>query len=1623
MKNKNLLLISLLLTASVLRSQPISVNSQTYTPQQLVANVLIGGGIQVSNIVYTGSSLAIGYFDAFGSSFDTIMHTGIAMTNGSIINMVGPNNSSGITTNQNLPGDSDLSALITPFITYDASVIEFDFIPQTDSIQLRYVFGSDEYPEYVFSNFNDAFGFFLTGPDPSGGNYSHYNIALIPGTNTPVSINSINASTNSNYYISNGTGSTPDNEAIQYDGYTKGLKAFAHVVPFATYHIKLAVADAGDHVLDSGIFLEAGSFTDGILIPVPLSVIPVVNNVSCNNLSDGSVTLTVYGGQTPYNYLWSTGATTAGISGLSAGTYTVTVSSTSVSPLTQSFVITQPSQLNVSISITGSFILSSSTTGGIPPYTYLWSNGATLEDVTTTIAGSYYLTVTDSNSCSIIGFAVINSPLQISAAITNTSCHGSVDGQIMLTVNGGQAPYSFQWSNSASTSAVTGLAAGAYNVNISDAAGLIITQTYIITQPLALQVSITNTGSNGFISTTTGGTSPYAYLWSNGATSNNIIVTFPGTYHLTVTDSHSCTATASVFESLPSSWIYTITSSSHTILIPSNTVFVNGNPLQSGSFIGVFYTLPAGGLACGGYIIWTGATTAVAAWPDDVMTPSLDGFLPGEAYHWKIWDISTGIQQDAIATYSTAQPNQGYFAINGLSCLTNLSNLASDIIVNYISNNLTCAGSNDGAISLTATGGQTPYNYQWSNGATTSAVSGLAAGTYTVTVSNISSLPVTQSIVITQPAQLNVSISVTGAYLNSTTNGGTAPYIYLWSNGATSEYITTITPGNYTVTVTDSNSCTSTDSASVTGDSFLQISHTTIDMTCSYLYDGQVHLTVTGGVPPYFYHWSNNATTSSITGLHYSTYYVTVTSSDSLIGIDHAIVHSPGELIVNITCMADSGSYTINSMTTQGTPPYSYYWSTGATNEEIITNNVGYYYLTVTDSHSCTRTDSIFATQPSPWTYIYTNNNHVILVPSGSVTINGNPLTIGSYIGVFYSLPAGGIACGGYIAWSGMSNAFSVWGDDDMTPVKDGFSVNEAFQWKIWDISTGIQQDAIATYATTFPNQGYYVINGESGLTSLSNQTSNIIVNNVSNNLTCAGSNDGAISLTVSGGQTPYSFIWSNGATTDGVTGLAAGAYNVTVSDNTGATVIQGYIITQPTALGSNIVVTGSFHLNSTITGGTPPYAYLWSNGATDENIFTGIPGIYYLTVTDANSCSIIVSVSANLPLQITYTSVNVTCNGLSDGQIQLTVTGGQTPYNYLWSNGAITSDLTGLAAGYYHVTVTDLLGTYMTQGIHVTQPTQLQAGINVTGSDTLIASFTGGTPPVTYDWSTGDTTHFVIGEASGIYSVTITDSNGCTVFADYLLPENCNINVSSSISGVTIIGGSDGIIDLTVTGDHPPFTFSWSNGATTEDIYGLSSGLYSVTIGQNDSLCQPVSYTFHLLEPNQNVPLDTLLTSPLDTCLNLTVDSFYITAVSIQGNVLFVTWVFTGNGAIAIFPVTYVFSAYGTYVIVLEISCAKSSVTYTTYINISSHLGVENLSQADIRIYPNPFNGSFNLDLPGVSYADIRIFNAIGQMVFSTKTSVVHQSINASKWPAGIYLVRVMRENKNFITRKVIKQ
>ena len=244
--------------------------STAMTPAQLVQNVLLGSGVTVSNITYQGGANARASFTN-GSTTNLGLNNGIILSTGIVTQIANPQ-SYFMSTNLGLAGDPNLNTIAGATQTYDACVLQFDFVPLSDTVEFRYVFGSEEYPQYVCSEYFDVFGFFITGVNPSGGNYSNYNIARIPGTILPVGINSVNNGSPGSGYSSSGCVSTAyhnyyvDNAALNgqticFGGFTKPLTAWCHVTPCQTYHVKLAVGEVGNGQYDSGVFLEANSFS------------------------------------------------------------------------------------------------------------------------------------------------------------------------------------------------------------------------------------------------------------------------------------------------------------------------------------------------------------------------------------------------------------------------------------------------------------------------------------------------------------------------------------------------------------------------------------------------------------------------------------------------------------------------------------------------------------------------------------------------------------------------------------------------------------------------------------------------------------------------------------------------------------------------------------------------------------------------------------------------------------------------------------------------------------------------------------------------------------------------------------------------------------------------------------------------------------------------------------------------------------------------------------------------------------------------------------------------------------------------------------------------------------------
>jgi hypothetical protein len=378
-------------------------------------------------------------------------------------------------------------------------------------------------------------------------------------------------------------------------------------------------------------------------------------------------------------------------------------------------------------------------------------------------------------------------------------------------------------------------------------------------------------------------------------------------------------------------------------------------------------------------------------------------------------------------------------------------------------------------------------------------------------------------------------------------------------------------------------------------------------------------------------------------------------------------------------------------------------------------------------------------------------------------------------------------------------------------------------------------------------------------------------------NVGCRGASTGAATVAAAGGAAPYTYLWSNGANTASITGVAAGTYTVTATDGLGCTGVTTVTITQPAAaisLGGLPTVTNASCggtcdgaiTNVVIVGGTAPYTYLWSNGATTANITSLCPGAYTGTVTDANGCTFVspaitISAAGSIALTGTPTATNITCNGLCNGSISgVAITGGTAPYTYAWSNGASTANLSNLCAGSYTLTVTDNGGCSFTLpiAITITQPAVLAVpaptvnNITCNGltNGSITVAPTGGTAPYTYVWSpTGGTAATASGLPTGTYTVSVTDANGCTASASGTITQPTALGLSGfpTATNVNCFGDSTGsVTGLNPTGGTPPYTYLWSNGATTQSITGLPAGTYNgtVTDANGCTLSSPTGFT-----------------------------------------------------------------------------------------------------------------------------------------------------------------------------------
>ncbi|MBN4052355.1 PKD domain-containing protein, partial [Sphingobacteriaceae bacterium AH-315-L07] len=1290
---------------------------------------------------------------------------------------------------------------------------------------------------------------------------------------------------------------------------------------------------------------------------IPLSITAYSNPVNCGGGNDGSATSTAKGGLAPYTYNWSSSQSTQTINGLVAGTYTVTVTdSAGCQAWDQVVVLTDPSQVTASIVGTNASCNSVcngtadlTPSNGTTPYTYLWSNSATTQNIATLCQGTFTVTVTDANGCKAGTEITITEPsiLSISATATIISCNGGCNGTIDATPSGGNSPYTYLWSNGNNTEDLSNLCVGTYTVTVYDTKGCKAYTNVTVIEPSALTASVNGTNitcnalCNGQAGASgAGGTAPYsAFNWSDGSSTQNINNLCAGTYRVTVSDFFGCTASAQVTIIEPTIVTATILDSNDPNCVgscdgdatltgsggtgPYTFKWSNSQSSQTATSLcaGTYTGTVVDANGCKGFasVVLTDPP-AITASITASTNPSCNGICDGDATLAGLggtgnltysWSNSQTTQQATSLCPSTVYTGTVTDA-NGCQATANTSlSDPSAIVPALTADSVSCFGLSDGSAKVTAIGGTPGYTYRWNSGGIGPFLNNQVAGTYTATVTDSKGCKATGSITIKEPLAIIIVAASTpitcpagnDGTISIVASNGNPPYTYAWSTGDNTTSISNLPAGTYDVTVTDSKGCQSTDAVVQEKILDYEIYTDSTDVSCFGGSDGSVRITAKLGNSPYTYSWNTGASTQELTGLIAGTYYVTTNDVNGCEKYASITVNEPTALVLSLgkTDLSCNGSNdgTVGATTSGGTnigitstSGYTYIWNTGSTDQGLDSLGAGTYTVTVTDANGCQLSSSITITEPAP--VVLTNASDSVNCKGGSdgmvsVTATGgvpaykykwntsdttqtvNNLSAGVYM-VSVTDAAGGCYTvdtitvyepDTFIMTSTFSNLSCNGSNDGTASITANGGVQPYnFTWSSGTItSTATYSETSNLAATTI----YGTVTDANGCM-LSNsfsltQPPKLNTSFTSTNLTCNNSCDGVIDVTVGGGSAPYYYSWSNSSTSQDLTSICAGTYNVTVSDNNACDTVMTIIITQPDTISATVTESTPASCNnsdgeatvSLVAGGTAPYQYS-SDGLTFQSntvISNLSAGSNTITIRDTNNCinTFLVTITEPSDIIATITNDSLSCNGSADGVIYArSVIGGVNPYQFSLDTSAgyqADSTFNGLIAGNYTVTIQGSNGCLYFFNDTVGEPALLIAtmidslDIDCFGNSTGLAevSGAGGNGSYTYGWSDGanQSTAIATSLGAGNYSVTVTDSKNCNAIATVSLSQPTQLSVSISGSNLTCNNSCDGLSTITVSGGSGGYTFLWSTGVATQNISSLCAGDYTVTVTDNN--------------------------------------------------------------------------------------------------------------------------------------------------------------------------------------------
>lgn len=625
---------------------------------------------------------------------------------------------------------------------------------------------------------------------------------------------------------------------------------------------------------------------------------PQTKNIRCLNGNDGFITVSVSGGSGGYTYDWSHNAQLhiPNATGLTAGSYTITVHDVANCSLTVTYTLTQPingvtfnapTVINTTCFNYTDGKITANPTGGALPYVYAWNTNPVqnTQMATGLSAQAYIVSVTDDSLCVATASITVNQPPQISITgiVTDTKCKSSSDGAIDISITNGVAPLSYLWSYNANvTQDLSTIPAGNYSVTVTDNTTCTQSSTFVVNEPSLLSLNpatITNVscfgGNNGAITANpSGGTGNYSYTWNpNVGTTQTINSLAANTYFVTVYDANNCSANSS----------YSLTEPATALSFGAATVV---NLLCNGASVGSITVNVSGG---------TGAYTY--SWShDNLLNNATANSLGANTYTTTVTDANNC----SLSTSNTI--NQPSPIIFGAQNITNVS----------------CSGSTDGVAQISPSGGTGGFTYTWNGTNGTNPQTNLAANTYNVIVTDANGCTTSTTVVVTEPTAISVTLTPhdvkcfggNDGSIDAVASGGTAGYSYSWTVAQTTSTITNLIAGLYTVVVTDSRNCTVSSGANVNQPSVLSVNATSTQVTCSGSIDGTITAFANGGTPNFTFSLSQNGnqlqTNASgfFTGLNTGNYTVDAVDANTCPATTPVFIPAP---------VGDTYSYTVDS--------------------------------------------------------------------------------------------------------------------------------------------------------------------------------------------------------------------------------------------------------------------------------------------------------------------------------------------------------------------------------------------------------------------------------------------------------------------------------------------------------------------------------------------------------------------------------------------------------------------------------------------------------------------------------------------------------------------------------------